>query len=86
MPRKPKTTTATIDAILKSEGFQDVIKLLEKDHPLHLGLDHTATIEQRANYQIKVQEYESVMIKLRAMSKTAQASTVESTYEEPSKK
>lgn len=82
MARTKKIVNSTAEVVLRSEGFLQVIALLEADHPVKRGLEAAATIEHRALKQVRDQEYESILIKLRALASQARARDVESTYEE----
>jgi len=69
-------------AVVQSDGFQDVIRVLEKEHPRHKGLTAAATMEQRAMKQLGDQAYETVLAQLRNMATIGRFSPPESTYEE----
>lgn len=67
---------------MKSGGFQEIIRYLESKHPMRKRLDHNASQECRALWQIQIQEYEDVLYMLRGMAVNAPLKEVESTYEE----
>lgn len=81
--KNPKQSNPSnqVFSILKTEEFRLVIKALEHEHPVHVGLPASASLEQRALHQCRTQEYESVLQKLIKWSVDAKASSIESTYE-----
>jgi len=84
-PRKSEKNSINLKLVLASDGFQEVIKFLESEHPMKRELVTSSTMEQRALYQIQCQEYERFLIKLRAMSTNARKESLVATYE-PSNK
>lgn len=68
--------------IVQSEGFKEVISLLESEHPRHKGLAAHATMEQRAAKQLGDQAYETILARMRTMSITGSYQHIKSTYEE----
>lgn len=87
MARKSvKPAESLLKSILQSEGFKEIIKLLEVNHPIRTGLGPAATTEQRALKQIQTQEYESILLMLKRWALTGQYQQLESTYEEPNDK
>lgn len=56
------------------------MEFLEKQHPLHKGIGVEATMEQRAFFQIKVQEYEQILTWLRSMQANQKLASLPSEY------
>lgn len=83
---KLKKILSSREAILKSEGFQEIISVLEANHPVHKGLAVEATLEQRALKQVRDEQYEQQLSYLRQLVSTSRSNSVESTYEEQLKK
>lgn len=84
-PKKIDKQVTSLKFILASDGFGEVIKFLESEHPIKREIVTSSTMEQRALYQIQCQEYERILIKLRAMASNAKKESLVATYE-PSNK
>lgn len=66
---------------LKSPAFLEVLKYLESQHPVRKGLPIGATMEQRAMYQIRSEEFERIVRWLTTLATESKLSTLESTYQ-----
>lgn len=86
MPKNKPIPQAAKPPVGKSVWIlEDVIPFLEKSHPVHVGLDHNATIECRALYQVKCEQYENILNQLRQMDALSKKNKIENTYEQEPK-
>lgn len=88
MPAKqPKPQqNSNLLAYLKSPAFLEILKYLEGQHPVRKGLPIGATMEQRAMYQIRSEEFERIVGWLRTLVTESKLSTLESTYQKEKSK
>ena len=71
------------NAVLQSDAFKGILTALDQIHPARQLLPVGATIEHRAMYQIRCEEFERIVRALRATVDKADINSLQSTYEPP---
>lgn len=79
---RPKAKKLNPEAlrIAKTEAFKEIVRFLEKEHPLLQFLSPVASLEQRALHQCRCQEYETILQSLRQLSTNETLKSIPSTY------